>query len=123
MLWGRVLSTLKVEGGVAWALNRLADRQEVGALEEDGGGLGTFLRDIIGVNVAILFTEVDGQTTRISMRSERGYDVSDLALALGGGGHAQAAGATLDLPLEEAVARVIPQAAAIARAATPIAVV
>jgi phosphoesterase RecJ-like protein len=119
MLWGRVLSTVRVENGVAWALNRVADRQEVGALEEDGGGLGTFLRDIIGVNVAILFNEVDEQTTRLSMRSERGYDVSDLALAFGGGGHPQAAGATLDLPLEEAVAQVIPQAAAIARASTP----
>jgi phosphoesterase RecJ-like protein len=119
MLWGRVLSTLRVERGVAWALNRLADRQEVGAQEEDGGGLVTFLVDIIGVNVAILFNEVDGQTTRLSMRSAGGYDVSNLALAFGGGGHAQAAGATLNLPLEEAVARVIPQAAAIARASTP----
>ena len=123
MLWGRVLSTLRVENGVAWALNRVADRKAVGAREQDGDGLGTFLRDIIGVNVAILFSEVDGQTTRLSMRSERGYDVSDLAFSLGGGGHPQAAGATLNLPLEEAVAQVIPQAAAIARGSTPLAVV
>lgn len=120
MLWGRVLATLKVESGVAWALNRVADRRDVGAVGEDGSGLGTFLRDIIGVNISILFNEVDEQTTRISMRSEPGYDVSGLAVALGGGGHAQAAGATLASSLEEAVTRVVPEATAIAQAATPI---
>lgn len=117
-LWGRVLATMRVEGSIAWALNRVADRQEVGALEEDGGGIGTFLRDIIGVNISLLFTEVDDGTTRLSMRSEAGYDISGLAVALGGGGHPQAAGATVPLPLDEAVAHVIPQALAIAQGTT-----
>ncbi len=114
MLWGRVLATLQVEDGVAWVLNRAAEREAVGASEAEGSGIGTFLRNIIGVQIGIVFVEVDPQTVRISMRSEPGYDVGNLAFALGGGGHAQAAGATLDMGLDEAVALVIPKAKQIA---------
>ncbi len=115
-LWGRILSTLEVEDSVAWALNRAADRAAVGAGEEEGGGIATFLRNIEGVNIGLLFMEVAPQTVRLSARAEVGYDVSDLMLALGGGGHAQAAGATLEMSLDEAVALVVPQARAITRA-------
>ena len=35
------------------------------------------------------------------------YDITDVAQEFGGGGHAQAAGATVNLPLDEAIARVV----------------
>lgn len=112
-LWGRILSTLQIETGVAWAINHAAARREVGATEDEGGGIATFIRDIVGVNVGLLFVEVDAETVRLSMRSRPAYDVGALAFSLGGGGHTQAAGATLHLPLDEAVALVVAQAQAI----------
>lgn len=118
-LWGRILSTLRIEDGVAWAVSRAAVRAEVGATEEEGGGIATFLRDIIGVNMGLLFVEIDGETVRLSMRSRPAYDVGALAFSLGGGGHTQAAGATLRLPLSQAVEQVVAQAKAITLTTTP----
>jgi len=46
---------------------------------------------------------------KVSMRSKDGdrYDVSKLAVALGGGGHKAAAGATLTMPLPEAIEKIV----------------
>ncbi|MBA3530323.1 MAG: bifunctional oligoribonuclease/PAP phosphatase NrnA [Ardenticatenales bacterium] len=112
-LWGRILSTQHVERGVAWAMSSIADRKAVGASEEDGSGISTFLCNILGVKIGILFTEVDPETVRLSIRSRPLYDVGTLALDLGGGGHTQASGATLTMALEEAIQLVIPRAQAL----------
>lgn len=112
-LWGRILSTLQVADGVAWAVSRIADRDEVNANLGDGGGVSGFLRNIIGVNISILFVEASQEQIRLSMRSKKGYDVGQLALTLGGGGHTQAAGATLQMRLHDAVSMVIEHAKAI----------
>lgn len=45
----------------------------------------------------------------VSFRSYAPDDISRVAVALGGGGHAQAAGCTLHLPMEEAVQTVTKQ--------------
>jgi phosphoesterase RecJ-like protein len=101
-VWGRVLMTLQVEGHIAWAENRLADRRAVNATEEDGSGIASFMRGIEGVCIAALFVERDDGTTRVSLRSTAGWDIAQVAVALGGGGHPQAAGVTLEAPLAEA---------------------
>ena len=44
----------------------------------------------------------DGLPTKVSFRSKGDIDCSQLAEQFGGGGHARAAGARLDLPLDEA---------------------
>ena len=49
----------------------------------------------------------DGLPTKISLRSKGEIDVSALAQRFGGGGHARAAGARLDLPMPEARRKVI----------------
>ena len=48
-----------------------------------------------------------GLPTKISLRSKGDLDVSVLAQSLGGGGHARAAGARVDLPMSEAREKVI----------------
>jgi phosphoesterase RecJ-like protein len=62
---------------------------------ENTEGLINYPRNIEGVEVAIMFKIVDGLTTRVSFRS-RNVDVSQLALTFGGGGHARAAGCTVN---------------------------
>ena len=58
-------------------------------------------RYIAGVDVAVLFKQVEPRSTRVSMRSKK-VDVSRVAVAFNGGGHPKAAGCTIGLPLEEA---------------------
>ncbi len=67
-------------------------------------------RALRGIRMAILFTEGRKGKTRLNMRGEADVQVLELALQLGGGGHADAAGAILDASIEEAVQRVLPLA-------------
>lgn len=66
----------------------------------------SFARYIEGVDVAVLFKAVEPAVTRISMRSQD-TDVAAIALSFGGGGHVRAAGCTVELPLEQAKAKVL----------------
>ena len=58
-------------------------------------------RYIDGVEVAIMFKDVEPKVTRVSMRSSN-LDVAQVALCFGGGGHIRAAGCTIYAPVEEA---------------------
>ncbi len=69
-------------------------------------------RSLEGILMAILFTEGKQGKTRLNLRGEGGLEVLEFARELGGGGHAQAAGAILEASIEEAVARVVPLATA-----------
>lgn len=69
-------------------------------------GLVQYPRSLEGVDVAIMFKEVDQQTLRVSMRSHE-TDVSQVALMFGGGGHQRAAGCTLLGPIEESKQKLI----------------
>jgi phosphoesterase RecJ-like protein len=43
----------------------------------------------------------------VSLRARPSFDVSTVAVALGGGGHPQASGCTIEGPLDVAVERVV----------------
>lgn len=77
--------------------------------DENTEGFINYARSIEGVEIAILFRAIDEQTVRISFRSHRA-DVSQVALAFGGGGHIRAAGCTVHDTLENAIAQVLPVA-------------
>jgi len=54
-----------------------------------------------------------GDTTKLSVRTrDGGYDATVLTTAFGGGGHARAAGATVPLPIDEAMRAVLEAARA-----------
>ena len=63
--------------------------------------------DTQGINVSILFIEVNENETKISWRSLPGYNVSYVAAACGGGGHAAASGATVRGKLDEIIPSVL----------------
>lgn len=69
------------------------------ATAEDLEGLVNITRDIEGVIVGALFREVADKQTKVSLRSKGDFDSSACLNAFGGGGHAGAAGATIDMPL------------------------
>lgn len=64
-------------------------------------------QQIGSVIAVLLFVELDDGGTRVSLRSKRLVDVNELARQFGGGGHARAAGITMELPIEEACTKII----------------
>lgn len=64
------------------------------------------LQQISDVEAAILVYPLSATQTKVSLRGSLGKSIHALAKALGGGGHAQAAGAVLDAAVPQAVARV-----------------
>lgn len=105
-LWGRVLSSAQRRGRLAWAVVTQAMLRECSASLQDLGDLVNMLvtRD---TDVGILFKETGNHKVRVSVRSAEGVDVSPLAAHFGGGGHAQAAGFTVDGSLPAAMKEVL----------------
>lgn len=73
-----------------------------GATGEDIDTIVNFGMDTLGVAVSVLLEE-RGDAIKMSLRSRDILDVSALAARMGGGGHKNAAGATLHMSMDEAV--------------------
>lgn len=105
-LLGRALAALErsEDGQIAWLA--LPHGWIAGLAADAFDGFVNYPRMVEGVEVALLFREVEPGTVRVSLRSQNWVDVSRIASTFGGGGHARAAGCTVKLPLDEAVERV-----------------
>jgi phosphoesterase RecJ-like protein len=109
-LLARALSTLqRFDGGLVTVCNLTrADFSETGSEETFTEGIVDFARSISGTEVGVLVRELTGEgrehQSKISLRSSGDrVDVSAIARSFGGGGHRQAAGATTEKSLEEAI--------------------
>lgn len=107
-LWRHALQTVTLEAGVIAATISQADFKAVGVGEPSDSGLASFLIAVNEACIAVTFRETGDGSVRTSMRCKPGFDVSTVAFALGGGGHKQAAGATIPGPLASARDRVLP---------------
>ena len=105
--WGMALSRLKREGRLVWTALTLEDRQKVHYTGNDDADLANAISSIQDVDVTLLFVEQPKNKVKVSWRAQPGFDVSSVALQFGGGGHAAAAGADLEGPLEEVEEKVI----------------
>lgn len=81
--------------------------EESGAASGDAEGIVSYGIETSGVEVAIQAKEQNEKQTKFSLRSRGALDVSKVAARLGGGGHANAAGVTIDLPMDQAVAQML----------------
>jgi len=74
-----------------------------------GNEIANILKSVIGWNVGILMTETEKGKVRVNFRSRDGekYDVSQVAKALGGGGHRAAAGVCILGTIDEAKKMVV----------------
>jgi phosphoesterase RecJ-like protein len=100
--WGAGLSQLKRDGRIIWATLSLADRKSVGYHGRDDADLISLLSSITDVNVALIFVQQSENEVKVSWRANNGFDVAQIAQVFGGGGHAAAAGATVQGDLEVA---------------------
>jgi bifunctional oligoribonuclease and PAP phosphatase NrnA len=95
------------DGKIAWVVITEEHYRQFGATAEDTENFVNFVRSTKGVEVAILFRQTAALQYKISLRSKGRVDLSGLAQSLGGGGHKNAAGSTLDGTLDEVKKRVI----------------
>jgi bifunctional oligoribonuclease and PAP phosphatase NrnA len=108
-LFGRVLDRLETspDRRVIWSTLRLEDLAATDALAAHSEGIIDLLAQAETAEVAMLLKEQEDGTTRLSVRTKPGgVDATVLTGTFGGGGHARAAGASVALPLPEAVTRV-----------------
>lgn len=92
---------------IAWVSVSLDDIRETGASNEDLEGLVNYPRNIEGVEVGILFKQVEADKFKVSLRSAGKADVSAIAKSFGGGGHKRAAGCTLQGDLKQVVSQML----------------
>jgi phosphoesterase RecJ-like protein len=112
-LFGRVLDRLEsTDGGrIVWSTLLDDDLAATGTLPAHSEGIIDLLAQAEEAEVAILFKEA-GDATRISVRTKPGgVDATALTGRFGGGGHARAAGATLERPPDLARPDVLAEAA------------
>lgn len=106
-LWGEAMRRARLDQGVLWTTLSRESLCRCEADWADSKGLVEFLRDFDGANVVALFRQIDENTVDISLRSRMGYNVAEVAVAFGGGGHPQAAGCTISAELEVVTRRVL----------------
>ena len=109
------LGRLKMQGWIVDNMKLLRDgtmaiiaipkavEDEIGVTQDDMDNISSFPRTVAGVCMAATLREAKDEGTKISVRAIPGYDATKITVPFGGGGHKGAAGASLKLPLEEAV--------------------
>ncbi len=103
------LATMRVEmeGRLAWAEVTRRMLKEANAVMAESEGIIDTLNSIAGLELAILFKEVNDSLTKISVRSRGAVDAAALCASFGGGGHIRAAGAEIERPMDDAVRMVL----------------
>jgi phosphoesterase RecJ-like protein len=102
------LPTLEVfESGLAASVTVTLDMYTAtGADAELTDGFVNYPRSIRGVEVAIFFRQLEEKKFKIGFRSKGKINVAAFSAAMGGGGHHNAAGCTVDGTLDEVKAKV-----------------
>lgn len=108
-LAGRVLSrvTLDCDGQLAYTQVPWSDFTDVGASPSDTEDLVNQGLTIAGTKAAFIAIEQPNKQVKVSFRSRTDVNVAAVAEQFGGGGHKQAAGATLPGPFKQAVAQAL----------------
>lgn len=105
----RVLSDLRQEDGLFWAVVTHEAKLASGAEGDAVDDTVIRMQHIAGMRALVLFKEQPDGSVKISLRSQPDLDVAQIAQELGGGGHRQAAGATLHMNLATAIDTVLPR--------------
>jgi phosphoesterase RecJ-like protein len=114
-LWKQAFPSVERRGSLAYATVTQENLKVAGIADVTDGGLVSALIAPEEIAVAAVFKQLPDGRVEMSFRSKVGYDVGTVAFELGGGGHKQAAGATIPGPLEEARAKVLVLLEAVAR--------
>jgi bifunctional oligoribonuclease and PAP phosphatase NrnA len=108
-LWGRIMAGIaqRCDGRIVHAAMTTAMLAETGTDPVASEGFIDLLASTKRADVTVLFKEVDASHTRVSVRTSARADAVAITSAFGGGGHARAAGGSIDAPLADAEARLL----------------
>lgn len=95
------------DGRIAWMTLSYEEVKSIDALDFHPEGIINYTRMIAGVEIGLLFREIEPGVVKIGFRSKGSTNVAAIAQAFNGGGHRQAAGARQEGGLEEVRNRVI----------------
>jgi phosphoesterase RecJ-like protein len=107
LILGAALTSLKREGRLSWLSVTHHDMVRCCAAEEDCEGIVNYAVSITGVEAAAFLRELPERRIRVSLRSKGRVNLAALAARLGGGGHENAAGCTLEGPLSRALEEIL----------------
>lgn len=101
-----ILNNLHIseDGQYAWSSISHQLMCELEPESTDIDGLINIIKDIEGVEIAVLFRGVEANRTKASLRSKVWADVNRIAGMFGGGGHMRASGVSFDGDVEYAAA-------------------
>ena len=80
-----------------------AVEEKIGVTQDDMDNISSFPRTVAGVCMAATLRETADGDVKMSVRAVPGYDATLVTVPFGGGGHKGAAGASMKMPLAEAV--------------------
>ncbi|MDR3557985.1 MAG: DHHA1 domain-containing protein, partial [Candidatus Pacebacteria bacterium] len=110
---GLLLSEIKTYLGdhiaVASLSNEDLTKHRFDASELSTSWASGIIRSVVGWDIDVCCVEASVGVTKASFRTRdaKKYDLSKLALALGGGGHKAAAGAVITMPLPQAIEKIV----------------
>jgi len=108
-LWGMALANLELDAHIIWTCISQEMRHSAHYRGNGDAGLASYLISAQRADVAAVFVELeDRDRVEVGLRANPGFDVAQVALELGGGGHELAAGCTVAGPLRTAMERVLP---------------
>jgi len=108
-LMGEALRNLKYDcgGRLAWFVLSQQMFDSCQASHWDTEGFPEIPRTINGVDVSLMFTELDTDQVKVSLRSKGEIVINHIAEKFGGGGHHYAAGALVNKNLAETIPMVL----------------
>jgi bifunctional oligoribonuclease and PAP phosphatase NrnA len=103
------LGTVRTHNGGAIATMTLtqSDFLKSGATDDDTENLINVVRNLDTVRIAVFLKERTDRRIKLSLRSKSGLNVAEVARKFQGGGHAYAAGALLEGPMDKALKSVL----------------
>lgn len=106
-LWQRGLDKVKLEEeGLLWTAITHKERQAIGHMGSSSGGLVNMLANVDEAAMSAVLLEGEDRVF-VGFRCRPPFNVAELALNLGGGGHPLAAGCTLEGSLADAQSLVV----------------
>ena len=106
-IWRAGMNKMHFDDGLLWTSITLQERREAGYRSRSSVGLTNLLADVEEAAMAAVLMESEDGSVKISLRCRPPYNVAEVAVELGGGGHPLAAGCTLPSPLAEAEATLV----------------
>ena len=83
---------VRAKNNLVWSAIYKKDFKKYKGHQDDVDAVADDMMMIEGVNVAVLFREIEDNMLRVSLRSKPGINVGELATIYGGGGHRDVAG-------------------------------